>query len=114
MPSRLCITPTCPNPATYRGRCQRHARQRDKQIQRAGKQVYNTRRWKVVRTHYLFNHPLCECDDPTCFLIAEHVHHVKDLADGGAPFDQANLQALSASCHSRITRANQQGSSAHA
>lgn len=102
------MEPCCPAVVAYRGRCQRHAREREQQTNRAGRKTYSRKRWKLTRSYYLFNHPLCECDDPTCFEIATDVHHRIDLADGGAPYDQANLQALAAACHSKLTRANQQ------
>lgn len=36
---------------------------------------------------------------------AVDVDHIKALADGGEPYDEANLRSLCHPCHSRITRA---------
>lgn len=102
MPSRLCLEPTCPEPATFRGRCTTHQRDRQRQINRAGNRIYNTKRWRRTRERVLSEQPLCQCG-----AIAEHVHHITDLVDGGDPWNPDNLQALCAPCHSRITRQRQ-------
>lgn len=110
MPNRPCLEPRCPSPATYRGRCQRHARQRDKQIARAGKSIYNTKRWQLTRKRKLFLTPLCEYVDPDegpCMAVATDVHHKQDIAEGGDPWDMGNLEALCHSHHSMVTRARQ-------
>jgi 5-methylcytosine-specific restriction enzyme A len=99
----LCAEARCPDPPVYRGRCQRHARQRDRQINRAGRAIYNTKRWKLTRRRKLTETPLCECG-----AIATDVHHLQDIADGGDPWAMANLQSLCHSCHSKTTRAAQQ------
>lgn len=99
MPTRLCAIPTCPEPATYRGKCAEHNRSNERTTDRAGKQVYSTKRWAMTRRKVLFLNPLCECGE-----IATDVHHIRDLADGGVPYDQANLEAMCHSCHSKHTR----------
>lgn len=99
---RLCLDPSCPNPATYRGRCQRHARAQDRNINRAGYRIYRTKRWRITRQRQLANHPLCECGQ-----IATDVHHIIDLKDGGNPWNPANLQSLCHSCHAQISRRSQ-------
>jgi len=98
---RPCADKTCPNPATYRGRCQRHARERQNVInldRAAQRKIYNSKRWQLTRRKHLFDNPLCDCG-----AIATDVHHKTDLADGGEPFASSNLQALCAGCHSKIT-----------
>jgi 5-methylcytosine-specific restriction endonuclease McrA len=99
-----CIgEPFCANPAVYRGRCQRHAREAQRIVNEKRalqRKVYSSKRWKMVRRRHLFNNPLCDCG-----AIATDVHHIKDLRDGGEPYDASNLQALCAVCHSRITKA---------
>lgn len=102
MPIRLCSVASCPNRAHYRGRCAAHARKHERTINRAGKHVYNTKRWRILRDRFLTDHPLCECG-----AIATDVHHKQDIADGGSPYDRQNLQALCHACHSRITRRTQ-------
>jgi 5-methylcytosine-specific restriction protein A len=101
MPTRLCLEPKCPNPSHHRGRCQRHAKQRNKDTHR-NRSVYNSKRWQMLRRRVLFDHPLCSCGE-----IATDVHHIQDIEQGGDPYSRANLQALCHSCHSRITRASQ-------
>jgi 5-methylcytosine-specific restriction protein A len=106
MPTRLCSNPTCAQPATYRGRCAVHSRANEQGIQRAGLKLYSTAKWQRTRRKALFLNPLCQAQD--CERIAEDVHHITDLADGGDPYDLANLEALCHSCHSRHTRRVQQ------
>lgn len=105
MPTRLCLTPTCDQVARYRGRCAGHARTNDQTINRAGRHIYNTRRWRITRDRYLAANPMCAADG--CAAIAAHVHHVVDLAAGGNPWNAENLIGMCASCHSRVTRAGQ-------
>jgi 5-methylcytosine-specific restriction enzyme A len=102
MPVRLCLEPSCPNPATWRGRCQSHARKQDRNTQRAGYHIYRTKRWRNTRRAYLHDHPLCQCGK-----IATDVHHITDIADGGDPWHPNNLQALCHPCHSQTTRTRQ-------
>lgn len=110
MPTRLCNNPICPNPAAYRGRCAQHARARQQQVnnhRQHQRHIYNSRRWRNTRNRYLRDHPLCECDNPTCYEIATDVHHRLDLELGGDPWHPDNLQALAHACHAQITRARQ-------
>jgi 5-methylcytosine-specific restriction enzyme A len=105
MPTRLCLEPSCPEPATARGRCPTHARINDQQINRAGHAIYRTRRWQILRRRVLFEQSLCPgvFGDP-CGDIATDVHHIRDIGDGGDPWARSNLEALCHACHSRITR----------
>ena len=105
MPTRLCLTPRCPDPAAYRGRCQRHAKQREHQTHNTkGKKIYNSKRWQVLRRSVLFNHPLCiECGE-----IATDVDHITPIEQGGDPWSRANLQTLCHRCHSMKTRTEMQ------
>ena len=59
--------------------------------------------WKKLRAEFLRTHRYCECDDPSCMLAAEHVHHVDGLGPTGERgLDPGNLLALSASCHAAL------------
>jgi 5-methylcytosine-specific restriction endonuclease McrA len=101
--NRVCLTPGCPQPATYRGRCATHARKRERHTHR-NKPIYNSKRWAMLRRKQLFDHPLCQCPDQTCTEIATDVDHITPIENGGAVWDQANLRSLAHACHSRITR----------
>jgi 5-methylcytosine-specific restriction enzyme A len=103
MPTQVCAEATCIEPATYRGRCADHARTNDRSINRAGTRVYSRKRWRKTRELYLREHPFCE----RCGALGNDVHHRTDLADGGDPWDPANLEALCHACHSRVTRRRQ-------
>lgn len=98
MPTRLCLTPRCPDPATYRGRCQRHAKQRNTETHR-NRNIYSSAKWKHTRNKVLAEEPLCPCGE-----LSTDVHHIVDMDEGGDPWARSNLQALCHACHSRITR----------
>lgn len=107
MPSP-CAEPSCPELATYRGRCATHAHTREQQINRAGHALYRTKRWQLLRRHVLFEQPLCPgINGQACGHLATDVHHIEDIAAGGEPWARANLAALCHSCHSRSTRQEQ-------
>src|SRR5262245_25535918 len=103
MPNTPCLEPSCPAFATYRGRCFRHARQRDAEIQRQGKRIYNSKRWRILRRKKLSQDPLCN----RCGKVADVVHHVRGVELD--PWGMANLESLCAGCHNAETRAQQTG-----
>ena len=97
MPVRPCTEPRCPQVATQRGRCPDHAR-RDTHRNR---QIYNSKRWRILRRHVLHHNPICQhCDRE----LATHVDHIRPTEQGGDPWSIANLQAL-CRCHGRRTKA---------
>ncbi len=103
---RACSEPGCPGFASYRGRCPEHARQRDRSIHRAGRVIYNTKRWKLTRRAKLTQSPICErCEAQ----LATEVHHRTPIAEGGPEHAMDNLEALCKSCHSQATRREQVG-----
>jgi 5-methylcytosine-specific restriction endonuclease McrA len=103
MPHRPCLEPRCPEYATYRGRCQRHAKQRDKAINRAGAKIYSRKKWQLTRRKQLANEPLCRA----CGQIATAVDHIVPLEQGGDPWSSDNLQSLCLHHHSVKTRQEQ-------
>jgi 5-methylcytosine-specific restriction endonuclease McrA len=66
---------------------------------------YDLRRWRRIRKLQLAREPLCRM----CGRTATDVDHIRPLADGGAFDDPANLRSLCHECHSRVTRAWQNG-----
>lgn len=101
MPTRLCLEPRCASPATYRGRCQRHSREREAATHR-NKQLYSSRKWQNTRLLQLHLHPLCECGQ-----IATDVDHIVPVERGGERWEFTNLQSMCHSCHSVKTRREQ-------
>src|SRR5215207_8739490 len=99
----VCGERGCPNLAHYRGRCELHARQRNRETRSQNRKVYGSQKWLLTRRRYLFDHPLCECEDD-CGRIAEDVHHKLALQHGGDPWNADNLEALTHACHSKVTR----------
>ncbi len=59
-----------------------------------------TSAWRKLRAAFLASHPFCE--SPGCLNAATEVDHKLALRKGGT-HDEANLQALCRSCHSRKT-----------
>lgn len=60
--------------------------------------LWSRKRWNRVRKLRL------EMDCGTCVLcggIANSVHHIVAIADGGAIFDLENLESLCVPCHNR-------------
>jgi len=103
MPTRLCLTPRCPDKATYRGRCQRHAKQRNRETHQ-NRSVYNSKRWQMLRRKVLLEEPICQsCDS----ALSEHADHIVPIEQGGKVWDRTNLQGLCAPCHSTKTRQEQ-------
>jgi 5-methylcytosine-specific restriction protein A len=101
MPTRICSTSGCPQPATHRGRCATCASRNDRGIQRAGHAIYRTRRWQLLRRRVLFEQPICAgCDN----ALAVDVDHVTPLGQGGAPYARSNVQGLCKRCHGAKTR----------
>jgi len=61
--------------------------------------------WRRFRRWYLKLHPVCA----HCGRGASEVDHIVPLSEGGAHLDPGNSQALCKGCHSRKTRAEQDG-----
>ena len=87
----------------------RHARATE-QRQSASRRGYD-RTWRRFRAWYLAQNPLCvECSP---LGAATEVDHIVPIEDGGAMYDEANLQGLCKPHHSRKTardKANRQRS----
>jgi 5-methylcytosine-specific restriction endonuclease McrA len=112
-PIRLCNEPRCPEPATVRGRCARHATEQRKLTRSPFDAFYSSRAWRIARRRQLFEHPLCQYvleDGTECATIADSVHHIDELTEGGAPRDPANLMSTCRPHHSKIHAQRRGGS----
>lgn len=106
MPKRPCLEPGCAEFAAPkgRGRCQRHAREQDKSINRQGREIYGSRKWQYTRRKKLTLNPACEWKGG-CTALSEDVHHKHGVeAD---PWSMDGLEALCKVHHGQITRAAQ-------
>ena len=104
MPIRLCAAPTCPEQATYRGRCADHARQVNAATHR-NRSIYNSAKWAATRRKVIFANPLCAVDG--CDEIAVDCDHIVPIERGGAVWDLTNLQGLCRPHHAAKTRREQ-------
>ncbi len=105
-PLKPCATPRCPE-LTTATRCERHTRARNRgpDTRRGTKSErgYDSR-WSRFSRSYRQRYPLCvECERNNRVTASAEVDHGVPLADGGEKYDEANLQALCKSCHSRKT-----------
>jgi 5-methylcytosine-specific restriction protein A len=103
-PLRPCPTPGCFElvKSGYCAACQARRPQRlyDAERGSSAKRGYD-RRWRKFREGYLKRHPICEAY-PLCDAPSAQPHHIQRLADGGARFDERNLQALCESHHAGL------------
>lgn len=101
---RFCLHPGC-NELTTELYCEKHKAEHDiKTIRNQHRKPANERgydnEWAKVRNSYIRQHPLCEtCEAKGLTVIAEVVHHVKPIDEGGARLDVNNLKALCRNCH---------------
>ncbi|WP_288297318.1 HNH endonuclease signature motif containing protein [uncultured Pyramidobacter sp.] len=71
-----------------------------------GHDFYQSTEWRKLRAAYRRAHPLCEeCLREGRTEPAVIVDHVKEIADGGDPYDWDNLRSLCLACHNRKTAA---------
>jgi 5-methylcytosine-specific restriction enzyme A len=114
-PIRLCSKPGCPNTATVRGRCVDHASQARKQNRSVNDAFYSSKAWKMSRRAQLFCFPLCQYqfeDGTECGEVADSVHHVLPIEEGGARRDPRNLMSTCRSCHAVIHAQRNRGRAA--
>jgi len=69
----------------------------------ATRPIYRSKAWKLARLAVL-ERAGWRCENPKCGRAGVlEVHHRRSLKDGGAPFEQTNLQALCRPCHFEAT-----------
>jgi len=107
---RYCPEPGCPNLVT-RGRCPQH--KRTQEARRPYPQTrawYQSARWQAIRRRHLSLYPLCaHCLEQKRPVPATDVDHVLPHRGDAHIFWHGALQSLCHGCHSRKTRAEQQG-----
>lgn len=106
---RPCAHPGCAE-LTGGQYCELHAKEEARHYNRRVRDPESNRRygrrWKRVRAAFLAAHPLCEtCAAGGRITPASLVHHKVKAADGGGS-EEANLEALCDSCHSRLHAAS--------
>ena len=98
---RACLYPGCINHAVKNGKCDVHKQQDRSNEAEDRHRFYKQKQWRKFAKTYLIEHPLCVlCAGLTA---ATQVDHIVPRSEGGDDWDEANLQALCQSCHSRKT-----------
>ena len=110
-PRRLCSAPRCSDLATYRGRCAVHSRAYEAQRGSAQQRGY-TYEWAKFARAWRERFPICgmradgqlyaehsQCVQEGRSAPAEAVDHILSMANGGAQFDERNLQSLCRRCN---------------
>jgi 5-methylcytosine-specific restriction enzyme A len=104
--SAPCLEPGCGELVVKGPRCPEHKREYDRETHRSTGRIYNRKRWHILRRVILLRDPLCRiCEVDGIEALSEEVDHVIAIEDGGAAWDEDNLQGLCGDCHSRKTRA---------
>jgi 5-methylcytosine-specific restriction endonuclease McrA len=100
---RPCHVMTCPEPAVYRGYCERHRKDRDRQARSRRRKLYDAKaRWRPTREKVLSRDPICQiCGEE----LATEVHHT----DPERLWELDTLQALCKRCHAIESRREQLG-----
>ncbi len=63
---------------------------------------YNSHSWRKVAIAHKLKNPVCvKCSERGIVTAVAVTDHIVRLVDGGAEFDESNLQSLCGSCHSR-------------
>jgi 5-methylcytosine-specific restriction protein A len=93
-----CRQPSCPELVEF-GYCATH--RPANRPERAGKDIYNTKRWKLLRRKKLALNPICqECDNE----LATEVDHIVGIAERpDLAFTLSNLRSLCKKDHSKKT-----------
>jgi 5-methylcytosine-specific restriction protein A len=101
-PSRC--TSRCGRLATHAGRCDEHQRKAWANPSANTRALTSADRYRI-RREQLKREPQCRMCSSTEHLQADHI---TEIADGGSPFDEANLQTLCKGCHEIKTAAVRQ------
>ena len=106
LPRRICSFGGCQSVALPdSSRCEKHTRQiapkrRYAHHYHQGKHIYTSARWIALRDAHRSSHPCCElCERRGIYRPVDVVDHVKEISQGGEPFDPENLMSLCSECH---------------
>lgn len=105
-PKQPCAYPNCPELTDGRY-CEKHRRQVNQDYNRYtrdedSKAFYNGKDWRALSKRQLQREPLCaECLRAGRVKPAEIADHITPISEGGARYDDENLQSLCKRCHNR-------------
>jgi len=108
MRARICAEPCCNAviPESER-RCAEHQKPEPipfSTAERSNEGLYNTSRWRKLRSKVLKNHPHCvNCGERGSEVILEVHHIVPPRGDEELFFDEGNVIPVCPACHKRLT-----------
>lgn len=104
MANKYCASFPCSNLAEPGSAfCKSHKPAGPKKV---AEDFYLSKAWQRFRNWYISKYPICAlCAAEGMTVPAAIVDHVRELKDGGAPFDESNAQSLCRACHNRKTGA---------
>jgi hypothetical protein len=84
--------------------CRTHASEQRRANRSVNNAFYASKAWRITRSHHLFERPLCEYveGDTTCGMIADSVHHILPIEEGGDSRSSANLLSVCRRHHTMI------------
>jgi len=105
-----CRHPGCGAVLTSPGYCDAHRAGQHRDYGRARRRFdtelgcYQSAKWRAVRAALLRAHPVCQlCAARGLLVPAKVVDHVLPIKDGGARYDESNLECICTSCHNAKT-----------
>jgi 5-methylcytosine-specific restriction endonuclease McrA len=71
---------------------------------KAAAPIYTSPEWRALMARLLRERGR-RCENPACGRTGTRIFgdHIRELQDGGAPFDERNVQLLCGSCHTAKT-----------
>ena len=105
-PWKPCNSPSCPELIRDGRYCERHKKQKQKQIDdRRGtfRERGYSANWDKLKAIKKRRNPLCEmCLQMNVVKPMELVHHIKPVSDGGPMLDMDNLMSVCRKCHAKL------------
>ena len=113
MAMKICTHPQCKKliPKEGPARCDKHHHPHHRKCsvsyaENNHRKIYNTRRWRKLASDHKAAFPICiECQKLGLATPVKVTDHIKEISDGGDPWDWDNLQSL---CHRHHQQKTQQ------
>ena len=86
---------------------ERYRQYKDHRKDQEEQRIYKTKRWEKLRERVMYrDHYLCQlCLYNEEIQMADTVHHIEPIKDGGKVYEKKNLIALCDHCHKHVHKA---------